>query len=84
LHQADRAFGACWQRGNALWGVPAGKGAFHAVGAAAYACRWAAAGVTKKRALTEGGLRLKGRRSAKRWESALERQKKRQAPAVCS
>jgi hypothetical protein len=42
LHEADRAFGACWRRGNALWGVPAGKGAFHAVGAAAYAGRWAA------------------------------------------
>jgi len=39
LHEADRAFGACWRRGNALWSVPAGKGAFHAVGAAAYAYR---------------------------------------------
>jgi len=42
LHEADRAFGACWRRGNALWGVPVGKGVFHAVGAAAYAGRWAA------------------------------------------
>jgi len=37
--KTDRAFGACWRRGNALWGVPAGKGVFHAVGAAAYAYR---------------------------------------------
>lgn len=30
---------ACWRRGNALWGVLAGTGAFHAVGAAGYADR---------------------------------------------
>ena len=40
LHQADRACGACWRRGNALWGVPGGEGAFHAVGAAADAGCW--------------------------------------------
>jgi len=42
LHQADRACGACWRRGNALWSVPAGGRAIPALGAAAYACRWAA------------------------------------------
>jgi len=39
--KTDRAFGACRRWENALWGVPAGKGAFHAVGAAAYAYRYA-------------------------------------------
>lgn len=37
----DRACGACWRRGNPLGGVPAGEGALHAVGAAAYAYAYA-------------------------------------------